>query len=51
MVRRSTAEHSPHSVEHDLGYEAETEYSERANGSISLSCNKPCGSGQLFTQI
>jgi hypothetical protein len=28
MVRRSTAERSPHSVEHDLGYEAETEYSQ-----------------------
>jgi hypothetical protein len=51
MVRRSTAERSPHSVEHDLGYEAETEYSERANGSVSPSRNKPCGSGQRFTQI
>ncbi len=28
MVRRSTAERSPHSVEHDLGYEAGTEYSQ-----------------------
>lgn len=28
MVRRSTAERSPHSVEHDLGYEPETEYSQ-----------------------
>jgi Conjugative transposon protein TcpC len=28
MVRRSTAERSPHSVEHDLGFEAGTEYSQ-----------------------
>jgi conjugative transposon protein TcpC len=28
MVRRSTVERSPHSVEHDLGYEAETEYAQ-----------------------
>jgi len=28
MVRRSTAERSPRSVEHDLGYEAGTEYSQ-----------------------
>lgn len=28
MVRRSTAERSPHSVEHGLGYEAETEYAQ-----------------------
>ena len=28
MVRRSTAERSPHSVEHDLGYQVETEYAQ-----------------------
>ncbi len=28
MVRPSTAERSPHSAEHDLGYEPETEYSQ-----------------------
>ncbi|HTT50543.1 MAG TPA: conjugal transfer protein [Streptosporangiaceae bacterium] len=28
MVRRSTVERSPHSVEHDLGYEAGTDFSE-----------------------
>ncbi|MDX6337155.1 MAG: hypothetical protein QOG05_4495, partial [Streptosporangiaceae bacterium] len=27
MVRRSTVDRSPHSAEHGLGYEAETEHS------------------------